>query len=63
MQQERDGALDLLGECLKERAATRDYLAAHFFEGNAGAEEFLRIEAEGHLPELRARRAAGVSEA
>lgn len=63
VRQERDGALDLLGECLKERAATRDYLCAMFFERNAGAETFLRVEAEGHLPELRARRAAGVSEA
>lgn len=63
MQQERDGALELLGECLKERAATRDYLCAMFYEQNQGAETFLRIEAEGHLPELKARRESGISEA
>ena len=63
IQQERDGALEVFGECLKERSAMLDYLAAMFFEQNAGAETFLRVEAERHLPELRARRASGVSEA
>lgn len=63
MQQERDGALEVLGEALRERAETRDYLCAFLFEQHAGAETFLRVEAERHLPELRARREAGVAEA
>jgi len=63
MRLERDGALEVFGECLKERSALLDYLAAHFFESHAGAETFLRVEAERHLPELRARRESGEAEA
>jgi len=63
MRLERDGALEVLGESLKERSAMLDYMAAYFFEQHAGAETFLRLEAEQHLPELKARRAAGVAEA